>query len=80
MMTVTTYTNPSVRPTDNPTESAMSAKSALAFLRATRLYLQAHKSEGRFICRVVNNSGYTVSLSSRSTLEEAVTIAVGNIS
>lgn len=72
-MTVTTSIKPS---TDT---LALSAKQTISRLRNANLRLHAYLSEGRFICRVVDQTGNAVSISSRSTLDEAVTIAVGNL-
>lgn len=60
-------------------EQTISPKQVMIFLRATDLRLYAYRSEGRFICRIVDINENTVSVSSRSTLEEAVTIAIGNV-
>ena len=73
-MTITA--NTAHQPTE---EQTISPKRTMIFLRATNLRLYAYKSEGRFICRIVDIDENTVSVSSRSTLEGAVTIAVGNV-
>ncbi|MCC2252165.1 hypothetical protein JUJ52_19735 [Virgibacillus sp. AGTR] len=59
--------------------NVMNAKRVANLLRATKHRLYAYKSEGRYICRVVDKNGNVAGISSRSTLEGAVTIAVGNI-
>jgi hypothetical protein len=66
--------------TTQPTETlVLSAKQTISRLRAANLRLHAYLSEGRFICRIVDKAGNVVSIASRSTLEGAVTIAVGNL-
>ncbi|MGX4668250.1 hypothetical protein JNUCC74_03440 [Cerasibacillus sp. JNUCC 74] len=57
----------------------ISVKQAIIFMRAAKLRLYAYKSEGRFICRVVDKNGKVASISSRPTLESAVTIALRSI-
>lgn len=72
-MTVTTSTK-------RPTETlVLSAKQTISRLRAANLRLYVYLSEGRFICRIVDQTGNVVSIASRSTIERAVTIAVGNL-
>lgn len=75
-MTITASTTQASQPTE---EQTISPKRAMIFLRATDLRLYAYKSEGRFICRIVDNNENTASVSSRSTLAEAVTVAIGNV-
>ncbi|MGX1195735.1 hypothetical protein [Metabacillus sp. SLBN-84] len=62
--------------TDHPN---LSAKQTMKRLRASNLRLHAKKSDGCFICRITDATGNVVSVSSRSTLESAITIAVGNL-
>ncbi|MCR6108684.1 hypothetical protein HXA34_20520 [Salipaludibacillus agaradhaerens] len=53
--------------------------SIITTLREKKLRLHAYRSKGRYICRIVDESGSVVSLSSRSTLVSAVSIAIDNI-
>lgn len=66
---------PAKQTTDLP---KLSTKQTISRLRDAKLRLFASKSKGRFICRIADQTGNIVSIATRSTLEGAITIAVGN--
>jgi len=56
----------------------LNAKQTVSRLRNANLCLYASKSNGRYICRIVDQTGTIVSIATRSTLEGAIVIAFGN--
>lgn len=64
------------RMTDKPVLDALQVES---ILRERNLKLYAYKSDNRYICRTVDSDNHQVSLSSGSSLPNAVSIAVLNI-
>ena len=57
----------------------LTVKQILIVLRTKKLRLYAYKSEGRFICRIKDQNLNIVSITSRSTLDDAITVAVANV-
>lgn len=64
------------RMTDKPVLDALQVG---AILRERNLKLYAYKSDNRYICRIVDSDNNRVSLSSGSSLPNAVSIAVLNV-
>ncbi len=57
----------------------ITTEQTISFLRERGLRLHVSRSKDRYICRIVDKDKNVVSLSSRTVLEEAVTIAIGNV-
>jgi hypothetical protein len=75
---MTTIISP-IKQTEQPTIILkLSVKQTISRLRAANLCLYASKSKGRFICRIADQTGTVVSIATRSTLEGAIVMAVGN--
>lgn len=74
---------PTISPAQQQTElltilPKLNAKQTVSRLRDKNLRLYASKSKGRFICRIADQTGNVISITSRSTLEGAIAIAVGD--
>ena len=79
MITISNETPTKQVTNDQPINDSSTVSQIINRLRDKNLCLFAYKSNGRFICRIVNSNGIVVSVASRYTLDSAVKLCVGHI-
>lgn len=79
MITVSNETSTKQVTSTEPINDSSTVSQIINRLRAKNLCLFAYKSNGRYICRIVNSDGIVVSVASRYTLDSAVKLSVGHI-